>query len=88
MKEITLGIDGMTLEDLVCISREGAKVRLAEVSEKRILEARRLIETWIQQGKTIYGVTTGFGALSDVIISRKDTPPERETLWTLKPFVR
>jgi histidine ammonia-lyase len=73
MKEITLGIDGMTLEDLVRISREGAKVRLAETSEKRILDARRLIETWIQKGKTIYGVTTGFGALSDVIISGKDT---------------
>jgi histidine ammonia-lyase len=80
MKEITLGIDGMTLEDLVCISREGAKVRLAEVSEKRILEARRLIETWIQQGKTIYGVTTGFGALSDVIISRKDTRRLQENI--------
>ena len=80
MKEILLGIDGMTLEDLVRISREGAKVRLAEVSKNRILEARRLIETWIQQGKTIYGVTTGFGALSDVIISRKDTRRLQENI--------
>jgi len=80
MKEILLGIDGMTLQDLVCIAREGAKVRLAEVSKNRILEARRLIETWIQQGKTIYGVTTGFGALSDVIISRKDTRRLQENI--------
>ena len=80
MKEILLGIDGMTLQDLVRIAREGAKVRLAEASKNRILEARRLIETWIQQGKTIYGVTTGFGALSDVIISRKDTRRLQENI--------
>jgi histidine ammonia-lyase len=72
MTAITLGIDGMTLQDLVRIAREGAKVRLADLSKNRILEARRLIETWLQQGKTLYGVTTGFGALSDVIISRND----------------
>ena len=80
MKAITLGIDGMTLEDLVRISREGTKVRLAEASKKRIVQARRLIETWIQQEKNIYGVTTGFGALSDVIISGKDTRRLQENI--------
>ncbi|MCG2777973.1 MAG: histidine ammonia-lyase, partial [Desulfobacterales bacterium] len=28
---------------------------------------------WVQEEKIIYGVTTGFGALSDVIISKEDT---------------
>jgi len=80
MKKILLGIDGMTLEDLVRIARHGAKVGLAEASKKRILEARRLVETWIQEGKTIYGVTTGFGALSDVIISQTDTRTLQENI--------
>jgi len=73
MEEIFLGVDGMTTEDLVAIARYEATVRLTEESEKRILSTRKLIEHWVQEEKIIYGVTTGFGALSDVIISKEDT---------------
>jgi histidine ammonia-lyase len=73
MEKIFLGVDGMTIEDLVAIARYEATVRLTEESEKRILSARKLIERWVQEEKVIYGVTTGFGALSDVIISKEDT---------------
>ena len=73
MKEILLGKDGMTLEDLAAIAREDAKVQLTKESEKRIVSGRKLIQKWVQEGKTIYGVTTGFGAQSSVIISKEDT---------------
>lgn len=73
MKTILLGVDGMTLEDLVAIARGDIKVRLTKESKQRILKARHLIERWIQEGKIVYGVTTGFGALSDVTISKEDT---------------
>jgi histidine ammonia-lyase len=80
MKEIVLGIDGMSLEDLVAVARDGAGVRLAKESEERIVKARTLIEQWVQQGKIIYGVTTGFGALSDVAISKEDTRQLQENI--------
>lgn len=73
MKPITVGMGEMTLEDLVDISRHGAKVQLTKGSEHRINEARKLIEQWVTEEKSVYGITTGFGALSDVAISRKDT---------------
>ena len=73
MKEIVLGMDGMTLEGLVAIAREGARVRLGKDSEQQIVNARKLIEKWVQEGRTVYGVTTGFGALSDVTISKEET---------------
>jgi histidine ammonia-lyase len=73
MKEIQLCMDGMTLEDLIAIAREDAEVQLTEESEKRIVKTRELIERWLQEEKIIYGVTTGFGALSEVIISKEDT---------------
>jgi histidine ammonia-lyase len=73
MKEIVAGVDGMTLEELVAIARKGAKIRLAGESEERILESRGLVERWLQEGRVIYGVTTGFGALSDVVIPAGDT---------------
>ncbi|MGD2125583.1 MAG: histidine ammonia-lyase, partial [Desulfobacteraceae bacterium] len=55
-------------------------VRLSEESERKIIQARKLVERWIQEGKTIYGVTTGFGALSDVIISKDDTRRLQENI--------
>jgi len=80
MKEILLGIDGMSLENLVAIAREGAKVRLTRESEERLLNARNLIEKWVQEERVIYGITTGFGALSDVTISKEDTQCLQENI--------
>jgi len=72
-REVELGLDGMTLEDLVAISRHNAKARISKGSIERIKEARKLLEGWVREGRVVYGVTTGFGALSDVIISKTDT---------------
>ncbi|MCP3924349.1 MAG: histidine ammonia-lyase [Desulfobacterales bacterium] len=73
MENVLLGIDGMTLDDLVKISRSYAKVEITEESKNEIQKSRALVEKWVREEKTIYGVTTGFGALSDVTISLKDT---------------
>ena len=73
MNPIFLGMQGMTLEHLLAIARDGSQVKLTEGGQKRIGGTRKLIERWVEEEKTIYGVTTGFGALSDVVISKKDT---------------
>jgi len=73
MQKIHLGFDNMTVEDLVAISRNGAGVQLTKASEKRIVNTRKLIEKLVQEEKAIYGVTTGFGALSNVSIPKKDS---------------
>jgi histidine ammonia-lyase len=73
MKPVMIGMEKMTLEALMSIARHGAEVQLSEASVQRINEARQLIEQWVKEEKSIYGVTTGFGALSDVAISKKDT---------------
>jgi len=80
MKEILLGMDGMSLEDLVAIAREGSTVRLTKESESRIINARKMIEKWVKEERVIYGVTTGFGALSDVTISKEDTQRLQENI--------
>jgi len=73
MQDILLGFDNMTIEDLVAIARDRAGVQLTEASEKRIAKTRKLIEKLVEEEKAIYGVTTGFGALSDVTIPKKDS---------------
>ncbi len=73
MKPIYLGVEGMTLENLIAIARKGTQVQLTADAEKQIQKSRHLIEQWVQDEKRIYGITTGFGALSDVAISKGDT---------------
>ncbi|MCP4686876.1 MAG: histidine ammonia-lyase [Desulfobacterales bacterium] len=73
MNTISLGIDGMTIDDLVRIARGGARVEITRESENEIRRSRKLIEKWVREERAIYGVTTGFGALSSVSISKKDT---------------
>ncbi|HHP7235561.1 MAG TPA: histidine ammonia-lyase [Desulfobacterales bacterium] len=73
MKRISLGMQGLTLETLVAIARRRVPVTLTPGAAERIHRTRSLIDRWVQQERTIYGVTTGFGALSDVTISRTDT---------------
>ncbi|CAN2040014.1 Histidine ammonia-lyase [Candidatus Magnetomoraceae bacterium gMMP-15] len=72
-KNIYLGMEGMSLDDLVAIARHDAFVKLTRNAEKRILDTRKLIDKWVKEEKPVYGITTGFGALSNVNISRKDT---------------
>ena len=73
MQDILLGFDNMTIEDLIAIARDGAGVQLTKASEKRIAKTRKLIEKLVEEEKAVYGVTTGFGALSDVTIPKKDS---------------
>ena len=73
MKTIYLGVEGMTLENLIAVARKGAQVQLTADAEKQVQKSRHLIEQWVQDEKRIYGITTGFGALSDVAISKGDT---------------
>ncbi len=62
-----------TLGQLVEIARDGRTAAVSVNSEARIKKARALVEDWVKKGTRIYGVTTGFGALSDVPISFEDT---------------
>jgi len=80
MKTIQVGYEGLTLNDLVTVARKGGRVELSTDSVARIRKARRLIDRWVAEGRTIYGVTTGFGALSDVAISAKDTRRLQENI--------
>lgn len=72
MEAIQLGWDGMTLADLISVAREGTPAALSPASRRRIAATRSLVEQWVAGEKTIYGITTGFGALSDVTISSEN----------------
>jgi histidine ammonia-lyase len=62
-------IDGLSLTlDAMLAVAEGAEVALSAGARPRITVARRVVEDIIARGDTVYGINTGFGALSDVTI--------------------
>lgn len=62
---ILVGGDGLTLHDVVRVARGMAPVALDPACIERIRESRRYIEEVVAEGRVVYGVTTGFGALKD-----------------------
>ena len=69
MNTLVIGDGPLTVEALTSIARAGAKVELSASARERMKAARSLVETWVRQGRAVYGVTTGFGALCDVAIA-------------------
>jgi histidine ammonia-lyase len=57
----------LALEDVVAVAH-GATVELPAAARGRIQMARRVVDDVVARGDTVYGVTTGFGALADVRI--------------------
>jgi histidine ammonia-lyase len=53
----------LALEDVVAVAG-GAPVTLGSTARGRVHTARAVIDAAVEEGRTIYGVTTGFGALS------------------------
>ena len=80
MQAVFLDMEGMTIEALVAVARQGAEARLSTEAQARIAAGRALVDRWVREERRIYGVTTGFGALSDVAISGKDTRRLQENI--------
>lgn len=58
----------LTLEQISAVAHGREKVSLAEEARARVENARRVVEQIVAEGRTVYGVNTGFGKLSDVSI--------------------
>lgn len=67
-------IDGksLSLEKAEFFLKENPVIELSDESKKKVIKTRKLIDKWVEEGKVIYGVTTGFGEFANVTISKKD----------------
>ena len=71
----TLLLDGhsLTLADIGRVAAEGGpRVDLAPRARAQLAAARAVIESRIAAGESVYGVTTGFGRLAEVVIPPAD----------------
>ena len=69
---VVLDGNSLTIEDVFAVAVRGAPVSLAPAARDRAAESRRHVESLVARNEVAYGVTTGFGKLSDVVI-----PPDR-----------
>ena len=72
MKEIVLDGKGLTFEEVVAVAygRPGApRVALADDARGAIERCAKAVDVLIDRGEIAYGITTGFGAFKDKIIS-------------------
>ena len=70
----TLVLDGrsLTLDGTARVARLGDRAVLAPEALERMAASRSIIDTCVARGLVRYGVTTGFGKFSDVVISGED----------------
>lgn len=62
----------LTLQQIVDIAEGREQVVLGSDARVRVEQARQVVQDIVTQGRTVYGVNTGFGKLSDVSIDRAD----------------
>ena len=69
-----VAIDGesLTIDDVVQVARNNKKVELAVSAIEQIKKSRDVIDNAIKEGRTVYGVNTGFGDLASVSIGPED----------------
>lgn len=74
MNSPTIVLDGRSLAvaDVVAVARHGARVSLAAEARERLARVREIVDGIVERNDVVYGITTGFGKLSDVAI-----PPGR-----------
>lgn len=73
MKDIViLTGEDLSLYDIHIVCCHDVPVALSEEAKERILTSRKTVDDLVAEGKTVYGITTGFGKFSDVCISQDE----------------
>jgi histidine ammonia-lyase len=63
----------LSIDDVVSVARMDTPVRVSSQGVERVQKTSGLVARWVREGRVIYGVTTGFGALCNVTVSKSDT---------------
>jgi len=74
MKEIILTGEDLTFEQVLAVAYGepgGSRVSLSNAAKANVNRAAAAVDTLLDRGEIAYGITTGFGAFKDKIISRE-----------------
>lgn len=66
MREVELTGQPLSLCEIAQVAYQGAAIHVASSAQARITASRKVIDDIVVNGGVVYGVSTGFGKLSDV----------------------
>jgi histidine ammonia-lyase len=69
---ITLNSSGLTMEQVVEVARNGAKIEISKEALEKMAATRAHIEILAKAENPVYGISTGFGALANQHIAPED----------------
>ncbi|MGL6131683.1 MAG: histidine ammonia-lyase, partial [Fusobacteriaceae bacterium] len=77
---VTLGNERLTLENFMNVVRQRYFIEITDEAYAKIEKSRVYVEKLINDSKIVYGLTTGFGKFSDVVISKDETSDLQKNL--------
>src|SRR3989338_8820466 len=66
---VKVGGNSLTIEDVVNVARYGAKVELTPAAVARLRKCRDMLEKKITAHEIMYGVNTGIGKFSEMVLA-------------------
>jgi histidine ammonia-lyase len=72
LAEVTIDGSSLTLQELVSVARSNHTVGISKKALGKTIQSRAVLEKLLQEDKVIYGVNTGFGALSNFKVTAED----------------
>src|SRR3979490_1794720 len=63
-ESIVLCGDGLTVDDVLAVARDRARVQLDPAALVRVRAARDVVDRVLASGESVYGLNTGLGSLS------------------------
>ncbi|BEP28954.1 histidine ammonia-lyase [Helicovermis profundi] len=73
MSKVIINGSDLTIIDVVNVARNGYKVEISKEVVDQINLSRSIVDEFVDNKKVVYGITTGFGKFSDVLISKEDS---------------
>lgn len=73
MKKVVIDGQSLTIDKVLDVARFGAEVVISEEAAIKVEKARQFVDELVDSKKVVYGITTGFGKFSDVVISKEET---------------
>lgn len=80
MKKIYVDGNSLTLEEFIAVTRDMVELEIKEDAVEKINRSRKLVDKYVEEERVIYGLTTGFGKFSDVLISKDEAKELQKNL--------
>ncbi len=80
MRKIYIDGNSLTIEQVWDVAQNGTNIELTEESKAKVIKCRDYVEKVINDGKIVYGLTTGFGKFARITIPKEQIAELQENL--------